>query len=528
LDPSPGSVCQSAPLPRALDRARVRLDSLALVVIVLAGVFHLGTLRPGHTWSDDFALYVRHAQNLATGVPYADTGYIYNPAYPSLGPRTYPPLYPLVITPVVRHFGVDLEVLKAVNVITFLSALFAIYGLFRTTAPPRVSLPVLVLVAFSPAFWTFKDQVGSDFLFVLLVYVCLGAFSEPASGSGSGQGESPPHGHRFSRRVAWQIVLCTVLCFLAYLTRSVGVVLVPAIVGHELLRHRRFTPLSVGVPLLLGVLVIVQRQVWGLDASYADQLLLTPRVIADNVYHYLRALSGLWISGYHPAFRVACFAAASAAAAAGYVKQLTDRRRGPSELFVPLYAAVILAWPSYQGMRFLLPIVPLYFAYAAHGTLWAASTWRRARTASFAGEQVSRLAPGALLALGLMSYAGAYSRVNFGPISQGPTAPESLALYRFITTSTPATSVFVFRRPRALALFTGRSASVYAMAANDADTWAYLDKIRARYIAAGRVFPEDQTYLYPFIRRNHARLRWVYHSETFDVFCIVGPDHPCG
>ena len=71
-------------------------------VAALIGLFYLATIRPGHAWGDDFAQYIHHARNLATGVPYAATGYIYNPYNPTIGPRTYPPGFPLLLAPVVK------------------------------------------------------------------------------------------------------------------------------------------------------------------------------------------------------------------------------------------------------------------------------------------------------------------------------------------------------------------------------------------------------------------------------------------
>ncbi|HEV2672560.1 MAG TPA: hypothetical protein VGU74_15810, partial [Gemmatimonadales bacterium] len=71
---------------------------LALVV----GVLYLATIRAGHGWGDDFAQYILHARNIAAGVPYTQTGYIYNPDNPEVGPRAYPPGFPVLLVPVVK------------------------------------------------------------------------------------------------------------------------------------------------------------------------------------------------------------------------------------------------------------------------------------------------------------------------------------------------------------------------------------------------------------------------------------------
>src|SRR5437764_14116565 len=87
--------------------------------VLLVGALHLLTLRPGHEWGDDFSLYLAHARNLAEGRPYEDTGYVYNPYFPSLSPRTYPPVFPLLLAPVYAAFGMDLMLMKAYVVLLF-------------------------------------------------------------------------------------------------------------------------------------------------------------------------------------------------------------------------------------------------------------------------------------------------------------------------------------------------------------------------------------------------------------------------
>jgi hypothetical protein len=49
---------------------------LILLLITIA-VFHTATIRPGHIWGDDFAMYIHHARNIVEGRPYAQTGYLY-------------------------------------------------------------------------------------------------------------------------------------------------------------------------------------------------------------------------------------------------------------------------------------------------------------------------------------------------------------------------------------------------------------------------------------------------------------------
>src|SRR5207247_10913023 len=80
---------------RGLIRGLGRPSAATLCALVI-GMFHLATVREGQDWNDDFSMYIRHAQNIARGAPYAETGYIYTPQNPAVGPRVYPPGCPLL------------------------------------------------------------------------------------------------------------------------------------------------------------------------------------------------------------------------------------------------------------------------------------------------------------------------------------------------------------------------------------------------------------------------------------------------
>jgi hypothetical protein len=82
------------------------LLGIALLILIIA-TFYIASIRRGNFWPDDYALYVHHAENIAEGRPYADTGYIYNPGAADYSPRAYPPVFPLLLAPIYRAYGLD-------------------------------------------------------------------------------------------------------------------------------------------------------------------------------------------------------------------------------------------------------------------------------------------------------------------------------------------------------------------------------------------------------------------------------------
>jgi hypothetical protein len=130
---------------------RPHLAVIALLACISG--FYVATIRQGNTWGDDFALYIRHAQNIAAGRPYSDTGYIYNPAVPIYGPPTYPPIFPLLLAPVYHFAGLNFWAMKCEQVAFFVLALLVIYVyLLRFTSPVNATI-VIGLLGFNPNFW---------------------------------------------------------------------------------------------------------------------------------------------------------------------------------------------------------------------------------------------------------------------------------------------------------------------------------------------------------------------------------------
>src|SRR2546423_1632138 len=97
----------------------LRRSPLALALAGAITVFHVATLRAGHSWGDDFVQSLAPARTLAWGRPYARPGYVSAPRRADVGPRSYPPLYPLLLAPVYAVRGLDFRALKLVGTTAF-------------------------------------------------------------------------------------------------------------------------------------------------------------------------------------------------------------------------------------------------------------------------------------------------------------------------------------------------------------------------------------------------------------------------
>jgi hypothetical protein len=187
-------------------------------------------------------------------------------------------------------------------------------------------------------------------------------------------------------------------------------------------------------------------------------------------------------------------------------------REGPTtcEWFAAGNVLLLAVWP-FAEQRYLMPLLPLFLLYVCEGLHRLANTrWGRLETAAAAG-----------LALAVsISYAGCYSRLEVGPPRQGVSTPEATALFDWVKTHTGSQDVFLFQKPRALALYTGRRASAHHVPKSDADLWNYLRQTRTTHVIVCRQFAGSKGILEPFVERHAGSFRKVYGDEVFAVYRI--------
>ena len=482
---------------------RLSRPSAAALCALLIGMFFLTTIREGHDWGDDFSQYIRHAQNLARGEPYADTGYIYNPLNPVVGPRVYPPGFPLLLAPVVGMFGLDLRPMKILVLGFFVGSLLVMVRLFRTVLPTPHLTALVVIVGLNPFFWELKDHVLSDVPFLFFCLLSLALFTQA----------DVPDASRGRR--ATLAVLSGVAAYAAYATRPLAVTLIPCFVAHDLARHRRIGPNATLATAVVMTLAGVQHVFWFRDTSYFDQVSNPLAAVRQNAFAYLQALADLWENGYSNRARKIAFLAATGLAAVGYGKSFQG---GPSvlQLFPLLYVAPVMLWPSYQGMRLLIPIVPFYVCYCLLGV-------HRIDAAAARRWGTANAVLGVFLAAVLASYACRYSTLTFGPLAEGIAKQESRELFEFVRIATNPDDVLVFSRPRALALMTGRRVSGGYSPDDPCRLWQYIREIGATYVITGPApdrFNGDALYLGQFIARFGDDLRRVMANRDLAVYRI--------
>jgi 4-amino-4-deoxy-L-arabinose transferase-like glycosyltransferase len=472
---------------------------LVLGVIVLVGVVHLATLRAGHEWGDDFSLYVAHARNLAEGRAYADTGYVYNPRYPSLSPRSYPPVFPLLLAPVYAIFGLNLAAMKAAEVLIFLTFLWVLsVGLRRRLTPPYVAA-VLLLVGLNPLVWQAKDRLLSETPFMMFTYLALFLLDR-----GYDEEDAP------CRPWLWGL-LGGAAAYLAFGTRTIGLVFLPTILVYELLRRRRPGAVTFAAAAAFLVGVGLQRVLVPADASYLDQLVLDPMLYLRTALSLVRAEGWFVANGYSGAAAAAVYLGLLVLACPAYLARLRGRLT-VYEVFPVFYFLLLVFWPFAElEARYLIPLLPLSFLYVAEALQGMdAGALRRLK-----GPAVV-LTAAALLA----TYAARFTTVEAGSYRQGVSAPETVALFDYIKANTGPTDVFIFQKPRALALYTGRRSSAVQKSPDEDGVWRCLSQSHASYVVLCPQFESSRKVLKPFIERHPDAFEQVYSNPQFTLYHV--------
>jgi len=481
---------------------------LLLLLAGIAGV-HVAVLCPGHNWGDDFAMYVLHARNLVEGRAYGDTGYVYNPHDPVVGPPTYPPVTAALLAPVYTARGLDFWAMKCVMVGCFTVFLGCVAWLFGRQLPGWQTLGLIAVLGLNWFFVHSSNTINSDQPFLVFLYLsfCLLERQQAATSTAG--------------RLGWSVALG--LCmYLAFGARTLGVLLVPSLLiaeGCSARRIRRETLLALGV---FACLAGVQTLWLHSDRAYLEQLRPQGAALAAHALSYAQRWAAFFSNGYWKAPAAVLFLLVTALSGLGFVQRLRQRVRA-LDVFCLLYLAAILAWPSYQGERYLYPLLPLWLFYSLHGLRhpWLAARPRLGRT----------LVAGVVLVVA-GSYVARWTDLGLEAIDEGVTSPNASALFEELRRQTAPDEVLVCIKPRALALLTGRPASVYHCPADDAELWGYLRQIGARYLvtverdeALGRMADARRSaYLRGFVQRNAGLLEEAYRNADFRVFRILeGP-----
>jgi hypothetical protein len=158
----------------------------------------------------------------------------------------------------------------------------------------------------------------------------------------------------------------------------------------------------------------------------------------------------------------------------------------------------------------MTPLVPVMILLVAGGAIWLA-------------RRIPRSQPVLFIAFGIYAVACMIANLHAdrSPIQEGIGDPQFQTVCAYIAGNTPRDSVVIFRKPRLLALMTGRTASV---SSND-NADSYLRSVNAKYVLIADNMPDDdlvtQAPLRALVQAQSSRFRQVLSVGSYHLYSII-------
>jgi hypothetical protein len=466
--------------------------------VILTTLLYLALMTPGvDPMTTDWAMYVMHARNIATGHSYANTLYVYQPETAMYGASTYPTGYSLLLAPIYALFGLNIIAFKIVTDLALSFSLWPIYLLNRRYLGLTQSLLLTTAFGFSAAYLSLQDKLGSDALFQLVSFAVLVFVIRTFD---SGEDVKSP----------WRAGAFTGLLLAAVeITRPVGLSLALAVLIYDALNRRRptrfsFALLTVFIPVLALNSLLAHK-----DSGYAEQFVFSIGHAARTIVAYVAGFSDVFANPVSHKLRYALWAVGTPLAIFGFVTHLRKVNPVPALYTACMLGVLALYWQP--NMRYLAPLYPIYLLFAALGfnrlLLAAPMRWKRpAQAATIAG----------LLVAPMLSLAAI--RPNPDTLITDPSFNE---LAGYVRTHAASNDLIVFWNARVLALAADRPSSAYPSASviyrdsSPEKVLSYLDRVRPAYVVLDGGFPQDEEYLAEAIAKAPARFDTVYQNARF-------------
>jgi len=424
-----------------------RKETLLIITAILLFPLFFINVRESHDWGGDFAMYIMQAENIVNGISQGETNYIYNPDNTVLGPPAYPVGFPLILSPIYAIAGNSILAFT-IWITAFLfgiGMLMAVY--LRRYFNDLVSLFFLLILVYNPWTLNMKLEIMSEFPFAFLLLLSIWLFE------------------KYSRGPFWIGILIAILGGLMMSIRMIGVVF-PIAVFIWAVRKRFFekdkTPLnkcvcgflvsvgSVLIYLFLNEIIFSVPQaeggsylgIWGQEKLYAT-ILYNLAYYTEQLKYFFSPWGGSW--NFLP---LMLKAAIFTLIILGMIKSFF-RRLELLDMLVIVYLGIYLIYPyRHAGIRFLFPIIPFLLIYLVRGL------------------ELVRIYPGIksttktwfLGSLVLVSYLNMFWYIvnNDHKTIPGPQDKASLEDFEYIRDNTAEDDVFVFAKPRVLALYAKR------------------------------------------------------------------------
>jgi len=463
-----------------------------------------------HDWGDDFAQYIKEGENIAEGKPFYQSGYIYNPLNHEYAPPFYPPGFPLVISPVIKIWGVNIKALLIFQSLIVVFTLVSLFFFFRRFTREFYAICLAIACVYSRTVIELKQAVLSDLLCLLCTTIYLTIRFSKKSSPGQRIVLILTGTLLLLIRSQMALLIVAEILYLIYTvltkkqqeqkdktqTSVVAIVVIPVL--YTLLTKTLFASPQSGNTFYIQLFQPLLQNLWplvGYNTNYLFDLL-------GHIFYH-EAYDPFW-----QAFTAFFCSAGLIGIVLGFFISVREKLT-VADIFFVLMCLLILLLPVYQGFRYLLPILPICMLYIFR--FW------KVTLSSFITSNKKLIAACILLLFLVLSYddvdrASAFDR------NWTPNTPDDTVAFRYIRQNIPDTSIIIFAKPRALNLFTGKKTIVLAAKQTIEENKRLMDKSGADFLLT-RWLLEDEYYR-DYLSKSNTKVDTVIINSKYTLYKI--------
>jgi hypothetical protein len=461
-----------------MDQLRKNYLWVILLLFLSVPLFFLNIHHTHTAGGDDYALYIKEAENIAKGKPFYESNYVFNTYNNCYSPPQYPPGFPLLLAPIVKVWGLDIQPMCYFNTVVAVLLLLSFFFYFRKHMGAVASVFLALVITYSGYMMALKQSVLSDATALLFVMGYLIV--------------------RNSDKIGWgRIVLLILFSAMAILIRTQSVLLLFAEVFiwlyfiakswkdrrrlpfREVATHSSIKVVAGGFILTLLLNKVVFYTPYSAGGFYVNFLKITLEkglltIVRDNVNFYLESITTFFHYDTENSIRTAIVTIMESAGLVlciiGFFLSIS-RRISFDDIFFLLLSGMVLYYPIHDP-RYFLPAIAIVFLYnyIALNKVLPAITSVNPRYVGLAFTFIYLFA-------GLKYLKGTLQP----PANYVPEARDRQA-FEYLKTHVAQDELIVCARPRLITLYTDRKCIIHAWQHPMEENKRVFDSLQAKYL----------------------------------------------
>lgn len=341
-----------------------RFKIILVVAFVLIAVLHFSSVNNEiNGLGGDNAYYMLLAKSLASFDGYRG----FTPG--NLPHVNYPPIFPLMLAPVIWLFGINFLACHVVVVMTELFALIFLYFLYRRQSGQHIALLCCAIFALNYFVNLSLVRILSEFPYLMITAAALLLAEKAETGN----------------KARIQYIWLPILVSLAYLTRTAGLSFFVAFLFYSLYR-KQYRILLWNTPILFIPYLAwkLRARIYGASDSYFSELWLKnyrdPGLGNVSILEFFERIQlniqkiaqGIcdFVFPIGQEHSIVIILLVCGLILIGYSWRLIRKQGGLMEFYVPVYLFMLAVWPIYEPRK-LMPVMPFIYLYLLIGINYA-------------------------------------------------------------------------------------------------------------------------------------------------------------